>query len=216
MADQISFKTRVRNTIVQYAPQYYSFYVCHDYLLLSESFSDSPYYVISAEKDNYLHLTGVSTTLSPSDFFSKCLNGSLSEDDFDLAPNEQMVKNAKGTIRRKIKALPFIFDLMDTSCYVEEHFCKNAIYCSFASSDGACTMGFVTTPTARPKTLLIGNELDVNSSSHIKAILSKSRDEDKYTTITSGSYEDFKASFQVIQDLLSDNLALEFRKAFMK
>ena len=31
---------------------------------------------------------------------------------------------------------------------------------TFASSDGSCTLGFIATPSARPKTLLVGDELD--------------------------------------------------------
>ena len=77
--NQISFKTRVKNTLVQYAGVYYTQYVCRDYLVLSDAFHRQSAYIISAEKDNFLHLTGVSTTLSASSFFDKCLNGTLSE-----------------------------------------------------------------------------------------------------------------------------------------
>ena len=49
MADQVSFKTRVKDTAISIAPDYYSYYVCRDYLLISlipkedaESGSKSP------------------------------------------------------------------------------------------------------------------------------------------------------------------------------
>ncbi|MCR5419152.1 MAG: hypothetical protein K6E84_09580 [Lachnospiraceae bacterium] len=44
---------------------------------------------------------------------------------------------------------------------------------NFASSDGACTLGFIATPGARPKTLLAGDELDHTKSGNLKIVLSK-------------------------------------------
>ena len=85
MADQVSFKTRVIDTAISIAPDYYSYYVCRDYLLISDAFKNSPYYIVRAEKDNYLHLVGVSTKLSATAFFDKCLNGTLDESDFEIS-----------------------------------------------------------------------------------------------------------------------------------
>ena len=87
MADQISFKTRVKDTAISIAQNYYSYYVCRDYLLISDAFNSSPYYIVRAEKDNYLHLVGVSNKLSATSFFDKCLNGTLDESDFDACLN---------------------------------------------------------------------------------------------------------------------------------
>ena len=70
---QISFKTRVKNTLIQYAGVYYTQFVCRDYLLISDAFHNLPFYILSAEKDNFLHLTGVTTPLSASSVFDKCL-----------------------------------------------------------------------------------------------------------------------------------------------
>jgi hypothetical protein len=80
---QISFKERVRNAAIRYSKDYYfSQYVSRDYLVFSDAFQSQPYYIISAEKSNYLHLIGVSTNLSATDFFDKCFNGTLAESDF--------------------------------------------------------------------------------------------------------------------------------------
>ena len=82
---KISFKTRVLETAISYSKGYYSLYVSLDYLIISDAFHIHPYYIVSAEKSNYLHLLGVSTGLSASDFFEKCYNGTLTEDDFEIA-----------------------------------------------------------------------------------------------------------------------------------
>ena len=74
MADQVSFKTRVLSTIIQCAKQYNAFYVEQNHLLVSDAFKKNPYYIIQAEKDNYLHLTGVSTSLSAREFFDKAMH----------------------------------------------------------------------------------------------------------------------------------------------
>ena len=168
MAEQTSFKTRIKETAISVAPDYYSYYVCRDYLLISDSFKYSPYYIVQAEKDNYLHLIGISTKLSATAFFDKCLNGTLDESDFVIAFHGQDEKQAKGSIRRKIKSLPLITGLFTNSALVEENFSKNTVLCTFASSDGSFTLGFIATPSARPKTLLAGDELDHTKAKKLK------------------------------------------------
>ena len=45
MADQVSFKARVLNTIIQCAKQYNTFYVERNHLLVSDAFKKKPYYI---------------------------------------------------------------------------------------------------------------------------------------------------------------------------
>ena len=94
-----SFKARVRNAAIQFSKDYFSQYVSRDYLVLSDAFHNQPYYIISAEKSNYLHLVGVSTNLSAMDFFDKCFNGTLAESDFEISSHGQDAKASKGSIR---------------------------------------------------------------------------------------------------------------------
>ena len=206
MTEQVSFKTRVKETAIRVAPDYYLYYVCHDYLIVSDAFQSFPYYIVKAEKDNYLHLLGVSTKLSASFFFDKCLNGTLEESDFELFGRGQDEKHSKGSIRRKIKALPLISGLFTDSSLIEENFSKNTVMCSFASSDGSCTLGFIATPSARPKTLLVGNELNLSKAKNLKVVLSKGRDENKYSKVIVGTDEDVISVFDSIKDLLSEDI----------
>ena len=206
MAEQVSFKTRVKETAISIAPDYYSYYVCRDYLLVSDAFKMSPYYIVRAEKDNYLHLVGVSTKLSATTFFDKCLNGTLDESDFEIAAHGQDEKQSKGSIRRKIKSLPLITGLFVDSSLVEENFKKNTVLCTFASSDGLCTLGFIATPSARPKTLLVGNELDHAKAKNLKIVLSKTRNDDKFSTVIAGTYEDLASVYSSIKNLISEDI----------
>ena len=206
MADQVSFKTRVKDTAISIAPDYYSYYVCRDYLLISDAFKNSPYYIVRAEKDNYLHLVGVSTKLSATAFFDKCLNGTLDESDFEIAAHGQDEKQSKGSIRRKIKSLPLITGLFTASSLVEENFKKNTVLCTFASSDGSCTLGFIATPSARPKTLLVGDELDHAKAKNLRIVLSKARDDDKFSTVMAGTDKDLVSVYDSIRDLISEDI----------
>ena len=48
-----------------------------------------------------MHLVGVHTTLTPSEFFEKCFNDTLTENDFDFSKKNQSEKSVKGSVRRK-------------------------------------------------------------------------------------------------------------------
>ena len=49
MADQVSFKTRVKDLAISIAPDYYSYYVCRDYLHISDAFKNSPVLTVMPE-----------------------------------------------------------------------------------------------------------------------------------------------------------------------
>lgn len=206
MPEIVSFKTRVKDVAIKIAQDYYSEYVCWDYLLVSDAFKRAPYYIVKAEKDNYLHLVGVSTCLSAVAFFDKCLDGTLTESDFELSAHGQDEKASKGSIRRKIKSLPLISNLLSAGSLVEESFSKNAVLCTFASSDGVCTLGFIATPFARPKTLLMGNELDSTKASPLRIVLSRPRGEKLFSSVIVGNEEDVLAEYETLRPLISEDL----------
>lgn len=80
----------------------------------------------------------------------------LEESDFELGD-----KSRKGSIRKKIKVLKTAVNLFDGThiINVEERFIKNKVVCSFATSDGTCTIGFILEKNSKPLTLLKGNVL---------------------------------------------------------
>ena len=206
MAEKISFKARVREVAIRYAASYQSYFVEKSYLVLSDAFSNQPYYIIEAQPTNYLHLIGVSTPLTAADFFDKCLNGALSETDFELSFHGRDPKFSKGSIRQKILTLPGIFGILSESSTVEEDYTKNVVRCSFATSDGVCTLGFIATPYARPMTLLRGNELHLENARSFKIIISKPRGETFFSDVVAGSDDDIAAHYDSIKDLLDDKL----------
>lgn len=154
---QVSFKTRVKEILEECAIDYLTNFVKKKYTIYSSCFTKNTYYTIDAKKDNYLHLTGVITNLKPEVFFDKCIHGTLKESDFYLGN-----KSKKGSIRRKITVLKTAVNLFDGTklISVQETFIKNKVVCSFATSDGSCTLGFILGQNSKPLTLLKGNELN--------------------------------------------------------
>ena len=62
------------------------------------------------------------------------------------------------------------------------------------------------TPSARPKTLLVGDELDHAKAKNLKIVLSKSRDDDKFSTVIAGKDEDLVNVYDSIKDLISEEI----------
>lgn len=153
--EPISFKTRVKETLINASKLYREHLVNFDYLIYSSEFQYEKYYIVSAKEDNFYHLTGVESSLKSQAFFDACVNGTLLEDDFDVGD-----KRRKGTIRRKIKVIEGATQIfLAPDITIEEKFVKNKVSCSFASSDNQCTLGFTKTKISKPMTLLKDNEL---------------------------------------------------------
>lgn len=152
----IPFEERVKKTIINCAREYKSYLIDKKYILYSERFSNERFYIINAKEDNFLHLTGISTTLKAKDFYHKSLAGTLEVSDFKLGDKQQ-----KGSIRRKISVLSTAIKMFSLGqpLLVEEGYSKNNIMCSFATSEGTCTIGFLFCKNAKPLTVLKGNVL---------------------------------------------------------
>lgn len=156
---EASFKERVRQEMIRASKRYREIYLDYEYLICSEAFERKKYYIVSAEKDNFQHLTGVHALIGARDFFDKCYEETLQESDFDFVKRGQDEKSVKGTVRRKMSVLPDMMELFRNGTQVEENFKKNRITCSFATANGSCTLGFSETERCRPKSLIKGNEL---------------------------------------------------------
>ena len=189
MNSETSFKSRVRDVIVENAETFYSTFVEFDYLIFSDAFDNNEYYIISACEDNYKHLTGVHSELSAGEFFAKCLNQTLTEDDFDFIKIGQEEKTVKGSVRRKIGVLPNIGKMFNCNVLVEEDYEKNYVKCSFAVADSFCTLGFIDVGTARPNTLLKNNTLDSSKARPLELVMRKKRHQSKFVEVIVGSPE---------------------------
>jgi len=111
MEEQKSFKERVKESVIQNAYSYQKYFVDYEYLLCSAAFVKNEYYIVSAYEDNYLHLTGLHTSLSASEFFEKCYKRTLEESDFDFIKPGQNEKEVRGSVRRKISSLPGMMNM---------------------------------------------------------------------------------------------------------
>lgn len=202
--DNKSFKTRVREEAIEYAKDYSDIFLNKEYLIFSNSFKIQPYYLLKAYKGNYLHLIGVHTTLNPEEFFNRCFDGSLTEDDFDFLFQGENEQKVKGTVRRKIKAAAHIKDFYKEIVSVEEKFQKGKIICKLAGSDGKITIGFTKNDISVPMTLLYGNELN-NTAVKCDLVLSKDINCEEYKDILIGNND-------VLSSFLEKNKEIVFIK----
>lgn len=205
--DKISFKERVRQTVITCSKKYKNNFVDYDYLVCSKAFYKQSYYIISAHEDNYQHLTGVHSLISPQEFFKKCYDGSLSDNDFDFIKKGQSEKSVKGSVREKIAVLDNTMDLFTyPEIYVEESFHKNRIVCSFATAVNSFTLGFASNKYATPKSLLKNNQLN-NSNDKVDLIIRKRKSEEFYSEIIFANTETIKIYYNKIKHLLSHQTA---------
>ena len=202
-----SFKERVRLEIIKAAKQYKLIYASYEYLVCSEAFVQNDYYIIAAMENNFQHLTGVHSNISPQDFFNRSIQGTLADADFDFIKKGQDEKAVKGTVRRKIKVLPDIMGLFKPGLQAEENFKKNKIVCSFATADEACTLGFSASPKARPKSLIKGNEL--TNPKPVELILRKKVGEYLFNEIIVGNKILLKKYQNKIQKFVSEELLIQ-------
>lgn len=199
-----SFKERVRLELMAAAIKYKQIYVDYEYLICSEGFVQNSYYIIAGKEDNFQHLTGVHTNLKPKEFYFKCIQGVLSDSDFDFIKIGQDEKMVKGTVRRKMQSLPNMMELFKEGVQTEEGFKKNKVFCSFATADGKCTLGFSDSQKARPKTLLKGNEL--NNPKPVELILRKKSGQDLFHEFILGNKDTVLKYREKIENLVSEEL----------
>lgn len=201
---EISFKEKVKNIAIAEVKNYKKNFVDYEYLIVV----DAEIYIIGAKEENFLHLVGVSTTLSAVDFYNKCFLGSLDESDFDLV--DRYGKDLKGTVRRKISVINSMNLLMNENIiYIEKNFCKNRIVCTLGTSNNICTLGFIRSSndmTARlfPKTLLKGNKL--SNAKQIQLLLKKEKNVEKFDCILLNENNALKKNFKLIQEFLDTSL----------
>jgi len=116
---------------------------------------------------------------------------SLHENDFSFCSKNRSEKEVKCFVRRKIKILPLLPYMFESSLLAEEDFIKGKAYCSLATADSRLTMGFVDDTILRPKTLLKNNELDSCKSVNVTLVLRRIRGAERFDTIVQGDLEGF-------------------------
>ena len=180
-----------------------------DEQICSKSFLRNEYYIISAHEDNYLHLTGLHTSLSASKFFEKFYDGTLEETDFDFEKDGQTESEVKGSVRRKINSLPSIMYMFSSGTMVEEDFVKNRIRCALAAGNTSVTLGFVVTGKAKPMTLLKGNELDSSKAKKIDLVLRRETGKQKFEDVIVGNAEMLNTYKDTIAEMVPEELFAE-------
>jgi len=194
----MDFKQRVHNSIIAGATIFKSVFLDFEYLVYSPKFNKNKYYIISANEDNYQHLTGVHSLISAQNFFIECYNGTIKESDFDFIKGNKSEKSIKGSVREKIMAISQLSTLFSSKLQAEENFSKGKVHCFLATTDNQITVGFVNAKNALPQTLLRRNQLDHTKFVDISLVLRRNRGSDKFDTILQGDIEPFCLLFPYI------------------
>jgi hypothetical protein len=93
-------------------------------------------------------------------------------------------KQIKGTIRKKIKALPKLQDLFKDTIFIQERFSSNNVYCDIVTGDGSYILGFIKGSKCIPKTLLYNKKLD--NPQKVFIVLSKDKKDDFFSNVIYG------------------------------
>ena len=145
----------IKQALIESAQSYFQLLDC-EIVLQSQDFIEQSSYMLKFFKTNFLHLTGLKTSLSTEDFFLRCYAGTILESDYTLGPT-----NDRNTVKRKLKNLIHINDFFKSKIMVQETFVKNKVVCKIATSDEKYTIGFVDAKYyLRPQTILANNHLD--------------------------------------------------------
>lgn len=125
----------------------------------------------------FLHLTGVETTLSAKQFYSKCISHSLSQKDFDFKTD--------GTTELKMKILPKLFKVSQNYKMIGTYNnSKPKLYTERLAGGQFCCMGLISSNSRFyiPNTALNEDIRDLIVTTHrIVAIYSKSISQNEYT-----------------------------------
>lgn len=103
-------KKKALEIIVETAKQYDKWLKSNHFLIFYQKGKEQDFVEVGFRDLNFLHLTGIKTKLSAQRFFSLCIDGKLSEKDFDL--------DTKGKAQQKLMVLPFLHELLYHNCMI--------------------------------------------------------------------------------------------------
>ena len=89
------------------------------FLIVYQEESETKNVCVGFRDMNFLHMTGVKTRLAAQQFYSACLDGKLSENDFEI--------DDKGKVQQKLMVLPCLSELLYNNCMIG-NFINSGIY----------------------------------------------------------------------------------------
>ena len=90
--------------IVDAAKEFYKKLNYNHFLIVYQESGKARTVCVGFRDMNFLHMTGVKTKLSAQQFYSACIDGKLSENDFEI--------DNKGKVQQKLTALPYLSELL--------------------------------------------------------------------------------------------------------
>lgn len=182
-------KNSIMLILKQGANDYHKFFENKNFLFLCREVDHISFKEVLFTDANYLHLTGVKTNMKAKLFYSVCLDGKLSQNDFDLKKD--------GNTARKLKVLPHIEKIINSSTLIGDYnnngFALNTDYL-VGDTKKILSMGFSFDVTLEnkfidkidfPNTLLAEDIKQVTTKSNqILAVIYKFKEQLQYSTVT--------------------------------
>lgn len=132
-------KSEILSIITEAAAEY-SKLIGRSFCFESSLFLYKTRYVICFDGNNFLHLTGVKTHLKAKEFYGKCLDKTLTADDFETAsPSDP---NLMMHIEMKMKNIGNIGMLVKGRVSIEERYVRGKVRCVMAASNKKFTLCF--------------------------------------------------------------------------
>ena len=103
-------KQEVLKIILSVAKEYDEKINDRHFKIIYQKGKDKEEVIVGFRDMNFLHLTGVKTKLSAQQFYNACVNGKLSERDFEI--------DNKGKVQQKIAVLPYLPNLLYGNCMI--------------------------------------------------------------------------------------------------
>ena len=115
----MTFKESIRNKLIIAAAEYKKL-IGIAFIIQSKDFILRKQYILRFHEDNFLHLTGVITSLFAKTFFEKCLDGTIDVNGFICDSTNDL----KGKVKEKMRHLSDIGSFFDKELVFQEIFEK--------------------------------------------------------------------------------------------
>ena len=174
-------KKKALAIIVKAAKQYDIWMKSCHFLIVYQKGRNQEFVEIGFRDLNFLHLTGVKTKLSAQRFFSLCIDGKLSEKDFEM--------DAKGKAQQKLMVLPYLHELLYHKCMIGDFINSGVLIRSdyfVGDTKAVLSVGFRYGKTVDMPINLYKENVKklIKPACKVLAIFKKSYNQQKYTECT--------------------------------
>lgn len=174
-------KKKALGIIINAAKKYDEYLKSQNFIIIYKKENLQSYVEVGFRDLNFLHLTGVQTKISAQRFYDLCIDGKLSEKDFEI-------DNA-GKVQQKLIVLPYLHELLYHNCMIGD-FINSGIMIRadyfVGDTKAVLSVGFRNGKNIDMPVTLFNEDVRklIKPSCKVIAIFRKAYDEEKYMECT--------------------------------